>query len=265
MPCDAWNVMFAVWRLACDVWNVMCAMLRMQCDVWNMAYALWCLLCDVCDVAFAMWCWIVTYSCDVLQFDMCIVTLAAWFVVHKVMRICSQYICVQWDTKNLFSHVFTHNETNLPEGTAISQLFFVLNVIYYYSPIRTFVALVITSESPFLMRDQTIASLNHYFWRFFVPHSSIPLLKSFHMLLLPFVLYEDSVRDFHVCFWARVFTYLYWSNSGWILADLLSMLRRWRAAEIYSFHFAPIGNKNPSDTILLGGIDTSAWNSETTR
>jgi len=89
---------------------------------------------------------------------MCVVTLAALFVVHKVIRVCSQYICVQWDTKNLFSHVFTHIETNLPGGPSISrQIFFVLNVIYYYSPIRTFVALFVTSESPLWMGDQTNA------------------------------------------------------------------------------------------------------------
>jgi len=153
MPCDAWNMTFGLWCLKCDVRDV--------------KYAVWCLKCDVCIVMFAVWCfWCgvcnVVLKCDVflwrLQFDMCVMTLAAWYVVHKVIRLCFQYICVQWDTKNLFPHVFTHTETNLPEGTAISQqIFFVLNVIYYYSPIRTFVALVITSESPLWMRDQTIA------------------------------------------------------------------------------------------------------------
>ena len=171
-----------------------------------------------------------------LQFDMCIVTLAAWFVVHKVIRICSQYICVQWDTKNLFSLAFTHIETIFPERTAISQqIIFVLNVNNYYSPTGTFVALFITSEGPFWMGDQTIAKPKPSFLAFLRAPQLNSTTKGIHMLLLSSVRCEDSVRDCHVCFWIRVFTYLYWSNSRQILANSLSVLWRRRPVEIYGF------------------------------
>ena len=164
---DVFHVMYALWCLKYDVCSTMFGLWCLKCDVCDVTYAVWCLKYDVCVLMFAVWCLgrgvcNVVLKCDVflwcLQFDMCVVTLATWFVVHKVIGICSQHMCVQWDAKNLFSHVFTLIETNLPEGTAISQqIFFVLNIIYYYSPIRTFVALFISSESPLWMGDQTIA------------------------------------------------------------------------------------------------------------